>query len=104
MHVTIVAVHVKPEHVDEFIRETEKNHKASIQETGNCRFDILQSDADPSKFALYEAYVDADAAARHKETAHYIAWRETVADWMAAPRQGMPFTGLFPKVTVDEPA
>ena len=60
------------------------------------RFDVLQSADDPAQFVLYEAYDSAAEAAKHKETAHYNLWRETVADMMAQPRQGLPFRGLFP--------
>ena len=97
MQVTIVHVHVKPENIDDFIEASRLNHEASVQETGNARFDILQSSEDPARFVLYEAYASAAEAAAHKETAHYLTWRETVADWMAEPRQGVPYNGLFPK-------
>ena len=98
MHVTLVHVHVLPDHIDDFIRASEANHAASIQEPGNLRFDILQSSDDAARFVLYEAYRSAGDAAAHKETAHYLAWRESVADWMAEPRQGIPFNGLVPRV------
>ena len=97
MHVTLVHVYVKPENVDDFIAASQKNHEASIQEPGNLRFDILQSPDDPTFFILYEAYTNADEAAAHKQTEHYLTWRETVADWMAKPREGKPFNGLFPQ-------
>jgi autoinducer 2-degrading protein len=96
MHVTLVHVHVKPEHVDDFIAATAANHAASVQETGNRRFDVLQSPDDPCRFILYEAYRSAEDANAHKQTAHYLTWRETVADWMAEPRRGMPYNGLYP--------
>ncbi len=96
MHVTLVQVQVKPEHIEEFISATRANHEASVREPGNLRFDILQSAAEPAHFVLYEAYRDATDAAAHKDTAHYLAWREQVAGWMAAPRQGLRFHGLFP--------
>ena len=96
MHVTIVHVHVRPAHVDEFIEACRHNHEASIQEAGNRRFDVLQSDTDPNRFVLYEAYLDAEAAARHKQSGHYKTWRDTVADWMQESRRGEPYTGLFP--------
>lgn len=98
MHVTIVEVYVKPEFINEFIEATEKNHRQSVQENGNHRFDVLQSADDPGKFVLYEAYTSAKEAAAHKETAHYLTWRETVQDMMASPRQGIPYKGLFPAV------
>lgn len=97
MQVTLVHVSVKPGHIDEFIEVTRRNHEASVQEPGNRRFDVLQSSDDPSQFVLYEAYASAEDAAAHKETAHYLAWRDAVADWMAEPRRGVPYTGLFPQ-------
>jgi autoinducer 2-degrading protein len=98
MHVTLVHVHVKTEHVDDFISATRRNHEASVQEPGNLRFDVLQLADDPCRFVLYEAYVDATAAAAHKQTAHYAAWRDAVSDWMASPRKGVLHRGLFPEV------
>lgn len=97
MHVTLVHVHVEKVHVDDFIAATEKNHRASIQEPGNRRFDILQSADDPTRFVLYEAYASAEDATAHKQTAHYLEWRDSVADWMATPRMGDTYKGLFPQ-------
>jgi autoinducer 2-degrading protein len=98
MHVTIVHVWVKPERVEAFIAASRANHEASVQEPGNRRFDVLQYAADPTKFVLYEAYATAEDAAAHKQTAHYLTWRETVADMMAQPRQGVLHKGLYPVV------
>lgn len=97
MHVTLVHVQVKPEYIDDFIAATRLNHQASVLETGNRRFDVLQSPENPGQFILYEAYATAEDAAAHKETAHYLAWRDMVADWMAEPRQGVRYHGLFPR-------
>lgn len=96
MHVTLVHVRVKPEAIDAFIAATRANHEASIQEAGNRRFDVLQSPDDPARFILYEAYASADDAAAHKATAHYLAWRDAVAELMAEPRRGETMNGLFP--------
>lgn len=79
-----------------FITATRLNHEASVQEPGNLRFDVLQLAGDPVRFVLYEAWRDAAAMAAHKETPHYLTWRETVADWMAEPRHGVACHGLFP--------
>lgn len=96
MFVTIVHVQVKPEHIDDFIRATTANHHLSLNEPGNLRFDVLQMGNNPAEFALYEAYESEVAAGAHKETAHYLEWRETVAPWMAEPRKGIRYTGLLP--------
>jgi len=97
MHVTLVNIAVKLAHIDDFIAATQINHEASIRESGNRRFDVLQSPENPDQFILYEAYDSAEAAAEHKQTGHYITWRDTVADWMAQPRQGIRYEGLFPQ-------
>jgi len=97
MHVTLVQVQVKPAHIDDFIAATRLNHEASIQEPGNRRFDVLQLPENPGHFILYEAYASAEAAVAHKQTPHYLTWRDTVADWMAEPRQGVRYDGLFPQ-------
>lgn len=96
MHVTLVYVKVKPEFVDDFINMTRANAKGSVQEPGNLRFDVLQSPEDPCQFVLYEAYKSEADAKAHKNTPHYLAWREAVADWMAEPRRGVVYKGLFP--------
>lgn len=96
MHVTIVHVSVKPENIEGFKEACRINHESSIQESGNLRFDVLQLADDPSKFVLYEAYKSRNDAAAHKDTAHYLEWRRTVADWMAEPRQGITYNGLYP--------
>jgi (4S)-4-hydroxy-5-phosphonooxypentane-2,3-dione isomerase len=96
MHVTLVHVAVKPGHIDDFIAATRRNHESSVQEPGNRRFDVLQLSADPARFVLYEAYASEADALAHKQTAHYLAWRDAVADWMAEPRQGVSCHGLFP--------
>lgn len=97
MHVTLVHVHVKPEHVDDFILATRANHEHSIREPGNLRFDILQSSDDSTRFVLYEAYASETDAANHKQAAHYLKWRDAVAEWMASPRQGVRYRGLYPE-------
>jgi autoinducer 2-degrading protein len=96
MYVTLVKIHVKSEHLAEFIEVTRANHEGSVREPGNLRFDVLQSVEDPSRFILYEAYRDEASAKAHKETAHYAAWRDAATDWMAEPRVGVRYDGLFP--------
>jgi autoinducer 2-degrading protein len=98
MYVTLVYIHVKPDRADNFIEASRLNHEASIHEPGNVRFDILRSAQDQNAFVYYEAYRDEAAAKAHKETAHYQAWRDTVADWMAEPRRGIGYDGLFPAI------
>jgi len=97
MNVTIVNIEVHPDHLDSFIQASTENHMESVKEPGNLRFDLLQSEDHPGRFVLYEAYDSRSSAAAHKETAHYLKWRETVAPWMAKPRKGVRYKGLQPE-------
>lgn len=96
MHVTLVHVNVKPEYVTEFIEATRLNHEASVKESGNRRFDVLQNPDNSCQFLLYEAYATPEDALKHKETPHYALWKEQVAVMMAESRKGVMYYGLFP--------
>jgi len=97
MHTTLVHVRVDSAHVAEFIAETLANHDGSVTEPGNVRFDVLQSEEDPTRFVLVEVYATAEAAAAHKRTSHYLRWRDAVAPWMILPREGLRYRTLAPR-------
>ncbi len=101
MHVTLVHVHVLPGTPAAFLDAMRANHEGSIREPGNLRFDVLRDPVDATRFLIYEAYVDAAAAAAHKETSHYLEWRDRVAPMMAEPRRGEPWDGLLPDGAAD---
>ncbi|MGH7729643.1 MAG: antibiotic biosynthesis monooxygenase [Candidatus Eiseniibacteriota bacterium] len=96
MHVTLVQVQVRPEHVEPFVAATLRNHEGSVREPGNVRFDVLQSEDDPTRFVLVEMFRDGDAAGAHKATPHYLAWRDEVAPMMASARAGHRYRLLAP--------
>jgi len=88
---------VKPESVGEFIRASEANHLESVKEKGNIRFDFIQQADDNCRFMFYEAYESEEDAAAHKNSAHYLKWRESVQDMMAEPRKGIKYNILLPE-------
>jgi (4S)-4-hydroxy-5-phosphonooxypentane-2,3-dione isomerase len=96
MLIVHVHVHVKPERVEDFIRATIVNAGNSVKEPGVARFDVVQDAGDPARFVLVEVYRNADAPARHKETAHYQAWAAAVADMLAEPRTRATYSNVFP--------
>ena len=99
MLIVHVHVRVKPEFVDAFRQATVANATASRQEPGIARFDLLQHEDDPTRFTLVEIYRDAGAPAAHKETPHYAAWRDAVAEMMAEPRHSTKLVNLDPPDT-----
>ena len=96
MPIVHVHVHVHPEHLDAFVAATRENARHSVQEPGVVRFDVVQEIDDPTRFVLVEVYRTADDPARHKETAHYAAWRDAVAPMMASPRRGVWYEAVAP--------
>ncbi|MBN1267428.1 MAG: antibiotic biosynthesis monooxygenase [Anaerolineales bacterium] len=97
MLVVLVYVQVLPDYVEDFIAATLENARCSLQEQGIVRFDVVQQQDDPCAFVLVEVYRTVDAPGRHKETEHYLRWRDTVADMMAEPRSSIKFIPLFPQ-------
>ena len=96
MLVVAVHVHVKPDCIEAFRKATVENASNSVQEPGIARFDVIQQADDPTRFVLMEVYKTPEATARHKETAHYARWRDTVADMMAEPRTSVKYSNVFP--------
>jgi len=96
MYVVCVTVHVIPGQIDGFLQATLDNARQSRHEPGNVRFDVLQAEADPNQFFLYEVYRTKEDFAHHQQTPHYLTWKETVAPWMAVPRQGVRHLSVFP--------
>ena len=97
MQIVHVHVSVKPDFVNAFKQATVENATNSVKEPGIARFDVIQQTDDPTQFILVEIYKTAEASGAHKETAHYKRWRDTVMPMMAAPRQGIKYTYIFPK-------
>jgi quinol monooxygenase YgiN len=91
-----VECRVKPDQVDAFREASLANARASVNEPGIARFDVIADRDDPTRFVLIEVYRSEDAPAAHKQTAHYLRWRDTVAPMMAEPRTSRKFRNLFP--------
>lgn len=96
MLIVHVHVQVKPESIEAFKQATLENARASVREPGVARFDVCQQADEPTRFVLVEVYRDAEAPGKHKETAHYAAWRDAVAPMMAAPRSSVKYANVFP--------
>lgn len=97
MYIVHVHVHVKPEFVEAFKQATVENASNSVKEAGVARFDVIQQSDDVTRFILVEVYKSVEASTAHKETVHYAKWRDTVADMMAEPRQGIKYTNISPE-------
>lgn len=57
----------------------------SRQEPGNRRYDLYRDSARPATFHLIEAYADQAALEAHRQSDHYLRYREQARDWLAKP-------------------
>ena len=96
MLIVHVHVHVKPESVEDFRLASIENARSSVREPGIARFDVIERQDDATRFVLIEVYRTPDAAAAHKETAHYAKWRDAVAPMMAEPRHSVKYDAVLP--------
>jgi autoinducer 2-degrading protein len=96
VYIVHVDIHVKPEALDAFRAATIENARNSINEPGIARFDFIQRSDDPTRFTLVEVYRTPADADLHKQTAHYLTWRDTVAAMMAEPRTSAKYANILP--------
>jgi (4S)-4-hydroxy-5-phosphonooxypentane-2,3-dione isomerase len=97
MYIVCVTIFVKEGEEKKFIEATLNNCRETRKEAANLQFDFLRSEDDPLRFFLYEAYYTKNDFARHQQTPHYLKWKETVAEMMAQPRQGVKHYSIFPE-------
>ena len=99
MLIVHVHIRVKPGFADNFMAATRENARASRQEPGIVRFDVVQQEDDPTRFVLIEIYRSADDPGKHKATSHYAKWREAVEPMMAEPRRSVRYSAIEPTGT-----
>ena len=86
MNIVLVHFTVQPDHIERFLTAAETNARASLQEPGCLRFDVLQHPADPAHVWLYEIYRDEAAITAHQETDHFNQWRQDTEGTLARPK------------------
>ena len=96
MFIVHVFVHVESQKIEDFKAASIQNARESVKEPGVARFGVIQQRDDATRFVLVEVYRTSEDPARHKETAHYQKWRDTVADMMAEPRSAIKYNNIFP--------
>jgi autoinducer 2-degrading protein len=96
MKTLIVHIKVKKGSEAGFISATRENLAHTLKEPGIFRFELLQDEADSSRFVLVEGYRSVEAQASHKETAHYLKWKDLIEPMMAEPRTRALYSGIEP--------
>lgn len=95
MFIQAVHIYIKPDKIDEFKEKIQANHEGSMNEPGCVRFDVAQSRDDPTEFFIWECYIDEDAAASHKITPHYLAFKEVAPELQSRDRCSDFYDGVY---------
>jgi (4S)-4-hydroxy-5-phosphonooxypentane-2,3-dione isomerase len=78
MYSLFVTLDVHPEKLDEFVDAITTNAAASLHHEPGClAFDVHRDAEIPTRFYLYEIYVDEDAfRIGHRQAPHYARWQQ----------------------------
>jgi quinol monooxygenase YgiN len=81
MYSILVAINVKPEYRDAFIKASTAEAKGSIKgEPGIFQFQMLVDNANPNRFYFFEIFKNEDASKDHWETEVFKTWWNTVEE------------------------
>jgi (4S)-4-hydroxy-5-phosphonooxypentane-2,3-dione isomerase len=66
-----VAIRIKPEHVDVWMKKALDNAREARKEPGCRQFEVLVDPADKAQVMLFEVYDDEKAFEVHQQTPHF---------------------------------
>jgi autoinducer 2-degrading protein len=78
MYTLFVTLDVHPDRLDDFVEAITTNAAVSLRDEPGClTFDVHQDIETPTRFYLYEIYIDEDAfRIAHRGTPHYARWQK----------------------------
>ena len=89
MYALTVVAYVLDNETESFLQKTIDCARATRNESGNLRYDILQNEDDSVCFVIYEVYRSKDDFLFHRETPHSQKWKTETSSIMARPRERM---------------
>ena len=91
-----VTIDIKPGCQDAFLAATRDNHQNALKEPGCQVFDVLADESIPTRFYLYERYLDQAAIDAHRASDHFKRWDAAMGPLMANPRNRVRMTHVMP--------
>jgi quinol monooxygenase YgiN len=91
----MVTAQVLEHEVERFFQKTIECALATRKEAGNIRYDILQNEADPSCFVIYEVYRSREDFMFHRETDHSVKWKVETESSLAKPRERIRCNAVY---------
>ena len=84
-HVAVITMKVKNECIDDYIAAIRKNAQCSRKEAGVVSFDVMQKKETPGEFLLVEVYKTPEDQAAHRNTPHFLEFREKAGSLLQEP-------------------
>ncbi|WP_338542900.1 putative quinol monooxygenase [Paenibacillus tundrae] len=84
---------VKPDQEQAFLAATKELVAATRQEEGNISYELLKHTEQEQKYTMVELWKDEAATASHNASAHFQAFVQQGAAFMAAPMNVEVFAG-----------
>jgi len=93
--VLVVTVKAHPDVVERLKPAMLENAASSVQEEGCLQFDVIVSQDDEHTFIFYEVYKNEEALASHRQTPHFLAYRDLMQELGdSVERTAQPFDKL----------
>ena len=97
MLMLIVKVHIKPDRISDYIIAVKEDASDTMKkEDGNFLFSVSQDKENPELFFLVEIYKDNTALDFHRESQHFIKYRDTVTDMYSIPPERYILDTIYP--------
>jgi autoinducer 2-degrading protein len=96
-HVAIVTIKAKRECIDDLMEVIQKNAQCSRKEAGVLSFEVMRKKESPGEFLLIEMYKSPEDQVAHRNTAHYLEFKEK-ADPLLAEPYGVNNYGIIPAI------
>lgn len=85
MEVLLVEFRIEPSKVEAFDAAIRANAQASRRDEPGClQFDVCRDAADPTRFVLYEIYIDEAAVRAHLRSPHFLQLDQLSREWTRA--------------------
>ncbi len=96
MNTWLTSIHIKPEHVDEFLAITAPFAGECLRESGLVSFALLRQVHDSARFSMFDVYHDDAARKAHLNSVHYLTWINSISSMLAEPMMPLPYMPIFP--------
>ncbi len=80
-------IFIQPEHVDEFIDLFQGLIELTLQEPGCTGYELFQDPLDPTRFLVYETYVDQAAVEAHFAAPYFEEYGEKIGELASQPAE-----------------